>query len=48
MGLDSLVYLPLETLERSIDLKKGFCTACFDGHYPMDIQKCRRKGCLHS
>ena len=48
MGLDSLVYLPLETLERSIDLKKGFCTACFDGHYPMDIQKCQRKGCLHS
>ncbi len=42
LGLDSLGYLELPLLEQSVsDLKRGFCTACFDGQYPMDINKCK-------
>jgi len=36
IGADSLGYLSLEGLLRSVEgTKCGFCTACFDGDYPM-------------
>ena len=48
LGADTLVYLDLELLTGSVmDGEQGpggFCTACFDGNYCMNINKCRRKG----
>ena len=42
LGLDSLAYLDLPLLEQAVsDYNQGYCTACFDGHYPMDINKCK-------
>ena len=32
---DSLTYLSIEGLLNSIDTNCGFCTACFDGNYPI-------------
>ncbi|MDX1359530.1 MAG: amidophosphoribosyltransferase [Clostridia bacterium] len=38
IGADSLGYLSLEGLLESVEgTKCGFCTACFDGDYPMDV-----------
>ncbi len=34
---DSLHYLSIAGLYQSVGAKKGFCTACFDGDYPIDI-----------
>ena len=50
LGADSLEYLDLDMLTSSVydengNGPKGFCTACFDGNYPMDLKKCKRKGC---
>jgi len=43
IGADSLGYLSLSNLTKAIDLpKKCFCTACFDGHYPIPIPKTLR------
>lgn len=40
IGADSLGYLSLGNLIKAVDLpKKCFCTACFDGHYPIPIPK---------
>ena len=42
LGLDSLAYLDLPLLEQAVsDYNQGYCTACFDGNYPMDIHKCK-------
>lgn len=38
VGADTLGYLTVETLlKTAVGSKCGFCTACFDGNYPMDI-----------
>ena len=35
LGADSLFYLPLEAVARSIGLEANqFCRACLTGHYP--------------
>lgn len=39
IGADSLYYLSLEGLERSIDKGKEFCTGCFDGNYALEKEK---------
>lgn len=46
IGADSLAYLPLEEMLSSV--KKagaccGFCTACFDGNYPVDVSEAALK-----
>lgn len=39
IGADSLGYLSLEGLIKSVDLPKNiFCTACFTGDYPIPVQ----------
>ena len=42
IGVDSLGYLPLETLGKLIG-SSGYCSACFDGAYPTDIPNDTRK-----
>jgi amidophosphoribosyltransferase len=38
IGADSLGYLSLEGLMESVGGDKcGYCTACFDGDYPMEV-----------
>ncbi|MDD5308572.1 MAG: amidophosphoribosyltransferase [Deltaproteobacteria bacterium] len=37
LGVDSLGYLSLEGLKTATG-ENGFCTACFDGDYPVDFQ----------
>jgi len=38
LGVDSLAYLSLENLKRSIDAPgAGFCDACLTGHYPVAV-----------
>lgn len=40
IGLDSLKYLSLEGMLKSMPLARGkFCTACFSGNYPTEIPK---------
>lgn len=40
IGADSLHYLPMSELVRACGADKcDFCTACFDGEYPIDIDK---------
>ncbi len=34
LGADSLRYLPLEALKRSVSIPNDFCYACFTGDYP--------------
>ena len=38
LGADSLYYLSLEGMMKAIGRTEGYCTACFDGCYPLDIQ----------
>ncbi|MCS7253826.1 MAG: amidophosphoribosyltransferase [Armatimonadota bacterium] len=43
VGADSLGYLSLENLVKAVGLaKKCFCTACFDGRYPIAIPRALR------
>ena len=42
LGADSLRYLPLEALKKSVALPNDFCYACFTGDYPAG-KKVRRK-----
>lgn len=42
IGADSLAYLSLEGLRRAAG-GGGFCTACFDGDYPIDFEDAGRK-----
>ena len=37
LGLDSLHYLSLEGLKRSVSCPDQYCTACFDGCYPTPL-----------
>lgn len=37
LGADSLAYLSLDALHHMIPRRKGFCDACFTGHYPAEI-----------
>ncbi|HHX60846.1 MAG TPA: amidophosphoribosyltransferase [Epulopiscium sp.] len=37
IGADSLRYLPIEGMERATGQTGGFCKACFDGEYPMEV-----------
>lgn len=37
LGLDSLHYLSLEGLKRSVSCPDQYCTACFDGNYPTPL-----------
>lgn len=42
INADSLNYLSLEGLYKSLGINKGFCTACFTGDYPIDISEIKR------
>jgi amidophosphoribosyltransferase len=47
IGADSLAYLPLEDLVASTGRPAAeFCTACFDGEYPIDVPEAVRRGKL--
>lgn len=37
LGADSLTYLGLEELREACSFKDQFCSACFDGKYPMEV-----------
>jgi amidophosphoribosyltransferase len=37
IGADTLHYLSIEGLYRAVGRKRGFCTACLDGDYPIEI-----------
>jgi len=38
IGADSLGYLSVEGLLKTpLDSKCGFCAACFEGNYPMEV-----------
>ena len=37
-GADSLAYLSLEGMKKAVADKNNFCSACFDGQYPISIQ----------
>lgn len=37
MGADSLRYLPVEEMAKATGQAEGFCSACFDGKYPMEV-----------
>jgi amidophosphoribosyltransferase len=37
IGSDSLAYLSLEGMLSAVGEKRNFCTACFDGSYPIEI-----------
>lgn len=37
LGADSLTYLGLEELKEACGYKDQFCSACFDGKYPMEV-----------
>jgi amidophosphoribosyltransferase len=47
IGLDSLGYLDIKNLVRATDIPTGeLCLACFDGEYPVPIDKDFTKYCL--
>ncbi len=37
IGADTLGYLSCESVTRLTDNSQGFCTACFDGNYPVEL-----------
>ncbi len=37
VGADSLVFLKLNQMMEAMNRTEGYCTACFDGHYPIPI-----------
>ncbi|MFZ5650411.1 MAG: amidophosphoribosyltransferase [Bacillota bacterium] len=42
IGVDGLYYLSIEGLLNIFgDYRENFCTACFNGNYPVEITKCR-------
>lgn len=43
LGLDSLHYLSLEGLKRSVSCPDHYCTACFDGIYPTALPSVQDK-----
>ena len=46
IGLDSLYYLSLDGLKKAVGWQQNFCTACFDGVYPLKPQCEQHKFCL--
>jgi amidophosphoribosyltransferase len=48
IGADSLGYLSLDAVMRSVDDKKQYCSACFTDHYPTDITNDDRQRSLFS
>jgi amidophosphoribosyltransferase len=46
IGLDSLHYLSIEALLASAGQDMGYCLACFDGRYPVDVDPACSKMCL--
>lgn len=46
LGLDSLHYLSLEGLRRSVSCPDHYCAACFDGAYPTALPRARDKHSL--
>ena len=47
VGLDSLGYLPLESLKKATAIPhQDLCFACFNGEYPVPIEKETSKFCL--
>ena len=38
VGADSLAYLSLEGMMTAIGRSEGYCTACFNGKYPLSVQ----------
>jgi amidophosphoribosyltransferase len=38
LGVDSLAYLSLEGMLDSAGSREGFCTACFNGEYPVPVE----------
>jgi amidophosphoribosyltransferase len=44
IGVDSLAYLRIEDLPKLTEsYKSGFCTACFNGQYPVDVSEASEK-----
>jgi len=45
IGVDSLHYLSLEKLLESVPKDEGcdYCTACFTGDYPIEVEKLKKK-----
>lgn len=43
LGLDSLHYLSLEGLRRSVSRPEHYCAACFDGEYPTALPRVQDK-----
>ncbi len=39
LNVDSIQYLTTETLLKSVDETKQYCTACFDGNYPVKYEQ---------
>ncbi|MEW5914512.1 MAG: amidophosphoribosyltransferase [Thermodesulfobacteriota bacterium] len=49
LGLDSLGYLSIEGLLQATSASRnGFCLACFDGNYPVEVPEMAGKFCLES
>ncbi len=50
LGVDSMHYLSVEKLMESVPQEDGigYCTACFTGDYPIEIEKNTTKGCAES
>ena len=43
IGADSVRFLPVETLLRTLDGDFGFCSACFDGKHPFPLKTGRKE-----
>lgn len=44
IGVDTLGYLSLDSIETFVpNCKRGFCTACFDGKYPIEVNGSEEK-----
>lgn len=43
IGCDSLYFLSLEGMLRAVGRREGYCTACFSGEYPLDIDLAHTK-----
>ncbi|MCU0821842.1 MAG: amidophosphoribosyltransferase [Spirochaetes bacterium] len=39
LGVDSIQYLTVESMLASVDRSRDFCTACFDGKYPVEYEQ---------
>jgi amidophosphoribosyltransferase len=43
IGADSLHYLSLDGLMSAVGRKEGYCTACYTGDYPIEINGAQSK-----